>query len=99
LPNTPSGYVTPAGQLLVVRIPDMSEIRDLLRETADLAADFLDSLDRRPVFPPASVEKLRARLGGPLPDGPLDPGQVVAELAEAADPGIVATAGDATSAS
>ncbi len=71
----------------------MGDARDLLRETAELAADFLDSLDRRPVFPSAGVEELRARLGGPLPEGPSDPRSVVAKLADAADLGIVGMAG------
>ena len=71
----------------------MSELRDLLHGTADLAADFLESLDRRPVFPDASVDELRARLGGPLPEGPSDPARVVEELAAAADDGLVAMAG------
>ena len=37
--------------------------------------------------------RLRARLGGPLPDGPGDPAEVVVELAELADDGLVASAG------
>ena len=64
--------------------------RDLLGATADLAADFLDSLEDRPIFPRVTPEELRATLGGPLPDGPTDPETVVEELAEAADPGTVA---------
>ena len=45
----------------------MSDIRALLRRTAELASDFLESLDDRPVFPHTSVDELRKALGGPLP--------------------------------
>ena len=56
-------------------------MRNLLRETADLAADFLESLPERPVWPHVEVDDLRARLGGALPDGPTDPAEVVRDLA------------------
>jgi glutamate/tyrosine decarboxylase-like PLP-dependent enzyme len=68
----------------------VDETRELLRRTAELAADFLGTLETRPVFPRASVDELRRSLGGPLPDDPTDPQEVVEELAAAADPGIVA---------
>jgi glutamate/tyrosine decarboxylase-like PLP-dependent enzyme len=68
----------------------MSDSRELLRRTAELAADFLDSLDDRPVFPQVSADELRARLRMPLQDAPLEPERVVDELAAAADPGLVA---------
>ena len=68
----------------------MSEIRELLRETAEIAADYLESLGDRPVFPDATPEELREALGGPLPEEPLDPARVVGELAESAEPGVVA---------
>jgi hypothetical protein len=68
----------------------MTDVRALLQRTADLAADFLDSLEDRPVFPQASVDDLRARLRLPLQQASLDPAQVVEELAAAADPGLVA---------
>jgi glutamate/tyrosine decarboxylase-like PLP-dependent enzyme len=68
----------------------VTESRDLLRRTAEIAADYLESLDERPVFPHTSPDELREALGGPLPEEPLDPGQVVGELAEAAEPGVVA---------
>ncbi|MFL5981870.1 MAG: pyridoxal phosphate-dependent decarboxylase family protein [Gaiellaceae bacterium] len=68
----------------------MTDVRALLQRTADLAADFLDSLETRPVFPHVSVEELRAGLGVPLQDEPLDPQLVVEELAAAAEPGLVA---------
>src|SRR5918996_6423288 len=66
----------------------MSE-RELLQRTAELAADFLESLDAHPVWPPATVEQLRASLGGPLQAEPVDPRTVIDELARAAGPGIV----------
>ena len=69
----------------------MSDVRDLLRRTAEIAADYVESLDERPVFPDVTPEQLREALGGPLPEEPLDPAQVVVELAEHAEPGVVAT--------
>ena len=64
--------------------------RELLRRTAEIAADFVESLDERPVWPPAGVEELRSTLGGDLPEEPSDPLQVVEALAEAAERGVVA---------
>ena len=55
--------------------------RDLLHATAGHAADFLDSLAERPLFPRATPEELRAALGGPLPDGPTDAEAVIEQLA------------------
>ena len=66
----------------------MSE-RELLQWTADLAADFLESLDGRPVWPEGSVEELRESLGGPLQEEPLDPLRVIEDLARSAEPGVV----------
>ncbi len=68
-------------------------MRDLLHETADLAADFLESLPERPVFPAVDLEALRARLGGPVPEGPTEPREVVAELAAAGGEAAVGMAG------
>ena len=65
-------------------------MRELLHETADLAADFLESLPDRPVFPRVEVDELRALLGGPVPDGPTDAREVVRALAEVGDAGAVA---------
>jgi hypothetical protein len=58
--------------------------RDLLHATAGHAADFLDSLGERPIFPRATAEEFWMRLGGPLPESPIDPATVVEELAAAA---------------
>ena len=67
----------------------MGDERALLRRTADIAADFVESLDERPVWPPATIEELRAALGGDLPEGPSDPLEIVEALAEAAERGVV----------
>src|SRR5262249_46488651 len=68
----------------------MTDTRALLRRTAELAADFLDSVDERPVFPQASADEVRESLRVRLQDEPLEPEQVVEQLAAAADPGLVA---------
>ncbi len=64
-------------------------VRDLLEETASYAADFLEGLPERRVTWSADVDELRTALGGPLPQGPTEPREVIASLASAADPGIV----------
>ena len=66
-------------------------IRPLLHATADYATTFLDGLGERRVTASATADELRAALGGPLPDGPSDPAQVIDDLVAAADAGIVAS--------
>jgi glutamate/tyrosine decarboxylase-like PLP-dependent enzyme len=61
----------------------------LLRLTADHAAEWLASVGERPVRAGASVAELREALGGPLPEEPVPAEQVVRELIEAAEPGVV----------
>ena len=68
-------------------------IRRMLEETAGLAADYLEGIPERSVGASVSVGELRSSLGGPLPELPSDPGDVVALLAAAADPGLVASPG------
>lgn len=68
----------------------MSDTRDLLRRTAEIAADYVESLGERPVFPQVTPEELREALGGPLPEDPVDPAQVLEDLAAGAEPGVVA---------
>jgi glutamate/tyrosine decarboxylase-like PLP-dependent enzyme len=67
------------------------DARELLNRTAAHAADFLESLDERAIAQPVEVDELRSRLGGPLPDGPTEPVDVLDGLVQAADEGIVAT--------
>ena len=71
----------------------MTETSELLARTATLATGYLESVQHRPVAAPVDLAALRAALGGPLPESPGDPREVVEGLASAADPGLVGTAG------
>jgi glutamate/tyrosine decarboxylase-like PLP-dependent enzyme len=71
----------------------MTDETRLLDRTAEIAKAYRASLATRPVGPPVDLAALRAALGGPLPDGPTDPLAVIEDLAAAADPGLVASAG------
>jgi glutamate/tyrosine decarboxylase-like PLP-dependent enzyme len=68
----------------------VDETRELLEQTAAMAADFLASLGDRPVFPQTDADALRAVLDGPLPEDPTDPREVIAALQAGAEPGVVA---------
>ncbi|HWF74561.1 MAG TPA: aminotransferase class V-fold PLP-dependent enzyme [Solirubrobacteraceae bacterium] len=68
-------------------------LRRLLEDTAGLAATYLEEISDRRVGWSAGVDELRPRLGGPLPEAPSDPREVIADLAEAAEPGLVASPG------
>jgi glutamate/tyrosine decarboxylase-like PLP-dependent enzyme len=65
----------------------------LLARTTDLALEFLRGLPERRVGAAASIEDLRAALGGELPERGEDPLQTIERLARQADPGLVAMAG------
>ena len=66
-------------------------IADLLHETQALALRYVESTPGRPVAAAPDRAGLTAALGGTLADDPVDALTVVQELAEAADPGLVAT--------
>jgi glutamate/tyrosine decarboxylase-like PLP-dependent enzyme len=68
-------------------------VKGTLGRTADYAAQFLGSLDERPVRAQASIQELRKALGGPLPERGSDDAQVVAELIAGAEPGVIAIPG------
>ena len=63
--------------------------RALFRQVAEHAADFVETLEMRPIRPEAGVEELTAALGGPLPEDGASPDAVLASLVEAAEPGLV----------
>ncbi|WP_406265563.1 aminotransferase class V-fold PLP-dependent enzyme [Nocardia sp. NBC_00881] len=71
----------------------MTTLRELLRDTAGFAADFLDGLDTRPVPVNAGVAELRGRLWYELTDEPTEPSQVIGELVRDADPGLLGSSG------
>src|SRR6476646_1652125 len=56
----------------------------------ELALDWLASLEMRPVPPAESVESVLDAVGGPLPDGPTAPREVVEQMARGAEPGLMA---------
>jgi glutamate/tyrosine decarboxylase-like PLP-dependent enzyme len=62
----------------------------VFRDVADYAQTFIESLDERRIQPTVTADELHERLGGPLPEEGSEPDAVVAELIEAAEPGIVA---------
>lgn len=71
----------------------MDSLKPLLRLTSDYAASYLEAAESRPVRESAGVDELRAALGGSLPDHPVAAARVIAELIEAAKPGVVGIAG------
>jgi glutamate/tyrosine decarboxylase-like PLP-dependent enzyme len=65
--------------------------RELFRQVAEYAGDFVETLETRPIRAEADVAELTAALGGPLPEDPLDPQAVLAGLVKAVEPGLTAT--------
>ena len=68
-------------------------MHDLLRSAADRASRYLAQLGDRSVAPSADAVERAAGLGGPLPDGPTDPAEVLELLDQLGSPATVATAG------
>ncbi|HYE73572.1 MAG TPA: aminotransferase class V-fold PLP-dependent enzyme, partial [Blastocatellia bacterium] len=66
---------------------------DLLRRSFELAIEYLEGLDHRPVGCPVGLAEMLERMGGPLPQQGSGAIQVIEALSAAADRGIVATAG------
>ena len=70
-----------------------AETASLLRDTAERAIDYLGGLPTRPVAPTATLAELREALGGPLPERGEHPAQVLRQLADGAEPGLMGMAG------
>jgi glutamate/tyrosine decarboxylase-like PLP-dependent enzyme len=72
--------------------PSHSAWDPALAVAVEHAAGYLAGLPERPVSAgQESVDELRKALAVPLPDAPLDAAEVVRDLADAAEPGLVAT--------
>ena len=68
-------------------------MKELLADTAARAARYLNQINERRVAPSSeSIARLK-RLGGPLPDGPADPAELLALLDDVGSPATVATTG------
>jgi glutamate/tyrosine decarboxylase-like PLP-dependent enzyme len=61
----------------------------LLKQAADYAATYLETLDARPIRSAVTLEELRGRLAKPFPEAGLDPGQVIRDLVIDAEDGIL----------
>ena len=70
---------------------EKADWKSSLQVAFEHAVTYLDGLPDRPVPPTASLAELRASLGVPLPDGPQPADEVVAALAAAAEPGVIAS--------
>src|SRR4051794_39255898 len=68
----------------------MTDERELLRRTAELAADWIDTLDSRPIRPEVDYQAMLAAVATPVPEDGTDPLAVVEELASVAEPGLTA---------
>jgi glutamate/tyrosine decarboxylase-like PLP-dependent enzyme len=62
----------------------------VLEVAGERARRYLSGVEDRPVREEASVGELRKQLGGKLPDNGEDPAKVVEQLADAAEPGLIA---------
>src|SRR3954454_5956654 len=83
MPNGSSGSsIQPDG--------DMTDERELLRRNADLAADYLDTLDTRPIRPEVDYQAMLAAVDAPVPEHGTNPLAVIEELASVAEPGLTA---------
>src|SRR5438094_7967097 len=71
----------------------MARAESALGRVFELARDYIATHRDRPVWPVTSLEALRRALNGPLPAEPASDFDVVEQLARAAEPGLVATAG------
>ena len=67
--------------------------RATVRRAAELATEYLASLDEAPVNATASLAELRARFALPLPDAGADPVTIVEELARDVKDGLIGNAG------
>jgi glutamate/tyrosine decarboxylase-like PLP-dependent enzyme len=66
---------------------------DALARAVAAARSYIATRESGPVWPNATLQELRASLGGDLPETGGDPSRIVDDLARAAGPGLVSTTG------
>jgi glutamate/tyrosine decarboxylase-like PLP-dependent enzyme len=71
----------------------MDEREAALRRAAELGLDYLRGVSERHVGPRVGARDLARKLSGPLPESGRDAVTVVEDLADAVDPGLVASVG------
>ena len=71
----------------------MDEREAALRRAAELSLEYLDTLPERRVGATADAATIASRLGGGVPEDGMDATRVIEELAEAVEPGLVASLG------
>ena len=68
----------------------VTDERALLIRTAELAAQYLETLATRPIRPDADYAAMLRVVDGPVPEEGTDPIALVDELAAVAEPGLTA---------
>ena len=71
----------------------MTDLRSLLTRTVDHVVAYRDRASEGPVFPNVDLDKVRAAIGGRLPDDPSSADEVVDQLIGAVEPAMVTTTG------
>ena len=66
----------------------MTDLRALLHAAADHGADYLETLDERPVHAPASSRDMAAAFAGDVPQQGRPSADVIDDLVERATPGL-----------
>ena len=69
---------------------------ELLNQTAKIAADYLNAVNDNPVSPTGSHDELLTSFGGPIPEQGTDHLDVLRSLVDAAESGLLHTAGSNT---
>jgi glutamate/tyrosine decarboxylase-like PLP-dependent enzyme len=64
-------------------------LKELLADTAARAARYIENIDNRPVAPPAEAVARLEALGGPVPEDPANPADVLALLDDIGSPATV----------
>jgi glutamate/tyrosine decarboxylase-like PLP-dependent enzyme len=69
------------------------ELSSLLVRTAAHMAEYRAAATEAPVFPTVPLDDVRAAIGGPVPEEPLSPSEVIDQLIAGVEPAVVASTG------